>query len=153
MAKTLKREESLWKIIIVMLYNSHSQCRNLCNWNISRGIRSKTQKWCVLNQYVYFPISILIKQEFDIFDKCWGFFWSANSNNSMKLYIQFFTTQSQLLTPLEKNLLKTLWEKEKTLVTSIFSFSQNVFYHFQNKFQFSSCNYSIVCKFFEFGMV
>ena len=36
--------------------------------------------------------------------------------------------------PRRKSLLKTLWKKEKILVTSIFSFSQNVFYPSQNKF-------------------
>ena len=40
-----------------------------------------------------------------------------------------FTTQSRFLTTLGKKcLLKTLWEKEKMLVTSIFSFSHNIFY-------------------------
>ena len=39
--------------------------------------------------------------------------------------------------PGEKTLLKTLRVKEKMLVTSIFSFSHNVFYPSQNKFQFS----------------
>ena len=38
---------------------------------------------------------------------------------------------------LEKEaLMKTLWEKEKILVTSIFSFSHNVFYPSQHKYQF-----------------
>ena len=37
------------------------------------------------------------------------------------------TTQSLLLTT-QRNLSKTLWEKEKMLVTSIFSFSLNVLY-------------------------
>ena len=34
----------------------------------------------------------------------------------------------------ETSLLKTLWEKEKLLVTSNFSFSHNVFYHFWRTF-------------------
>ena len=38
-----------------------------------------------------------------------------------------FTTRSRLLTLMRKSLLKTLWKKEKMLVTSIFSFSHNVF--------------------------
>ena len=38
-----------------------------------------------------------------------------------------FPTQYRLLTTGESILLKTLWEKEKMLVTSIFSFSHNVF--------------------------
>ena len=37
-----------------------------------------------------------------------------------------------------RRLLKTFWEKEKMLVTSIFSFFQNVFYSSKSKFQFLS---------------
>ena len=50
-------------------------------------------------------------------------------------------------------LLKTLWEKEKMMVTSIFSFSHNVFYPSQNKLQFLSHIYFIVCKNFQLGPV
>ena len=35
-----------------------------------------------------------------------------------------------------QSLLKILWEKEKMLVTSIFSFSHNIFYPFQKEFVF-----------------
>ena len=45
---------------------------------------------------------------------------------------------------------KTLWEKEKMLVTSIFSISQNVFYPFKNKCQFLSQIYFVVCMCFQF---
>ena len=38
--------------------------------------------------------------------------------------------------PCTRSLLKTLWEKEKMLVTSIFFFCHNVFYPSQNKFCF-----------------
>ena len=38
-------------------------------------------------------------------------------------------------------------------VTSIFSFSQNVFYPFQNKFQHLSHIYFVVCKCFQFDRV
>ena len=51
----------------------------------------------------------------------------------------------------KRKLLKTLWEKEKMLVTSIFSFSHKVFYSSQHKFQFLSQIYFVVCKCFEFG--
>ena len=47
--------------------------------------------------------------------------------------------------------LKTLWEKEKLLVTSNFSFSHSVFYPFQN---FSAVFIKleiVVCKLFQFG--
>ena len=39
------------------------------------------------------------------------------------------------------------------LVTSIFSFSHNVFYHFQNKLQFLGYIYFVVCICFESGPV
>ena len=37
------------------------------------------------------------------------------------------------------------------LVTSIISFSHNVFYPLHNKFQFFHHNYFVVCKCFQFG--
>ena len=62
-----------------------------------------------------------------------------------------FTTQSWLLTTLyqkpsekkkkKKKKKKKMWEKEKMLVTSIFSFSHNVFKSPQNKFQNFSHNF------------
>ena len=45
------------------------------------------------------------------------------SDNGLRLY---HTAQS-FNDPDRKTLLKTFWEKEKMVVTSIFSFSQNVF--------------------------
>ena len=45
-----------------------------------------------------------------------------------------FTTQSRLLMPPPRDvLLKTWWKKEKMLVTSIFSFSHNIFFPFIKK--------------------
>ena len=55
--------------------------------------------------------------------------------------------------PLKRSLLKTIWEKEKMLVTSIFSFSHNVFFQFQKEFLFLSHIYFVVCKCFQFGPV
>ena len=46
--------------------------------------------------------------------------------------------------PEEKSLLKTLWEKEKMLVTSIFSFPHNVFYHIKEKLHHLSHNEIVV---------
>ena len=63
-----------------------------------------------------------------------------------------FTTQSWLLTTLKKSLLETLWEKEKILVTSIFSFSHNVFYPSQNKFHCFIHIYYVICKWFNCGV-
>ena len=46
-----------------------------------------------------------------------------------------------------------MWEKQKMLVTSIFSFSHNVFYLTLDKFQFFSHIYFVVSKFFQFRLV
>ena len=61
-----------------------------------------------------------------------------------------FTTQSR---PRERILLKTLWEKEKMLVTSNYSFSYNVFLPIKDKNDHLSFIYSVVCKCFQFGQV
>ena len=55
--------------------------------------------------------------------------------------------------PEKRNLLKRLWEKEKMLVTSIFSFSNHVFYQSQKEFLFLSYIYFVVCKCFEPGPI
>ena len=44
-------------------------------------------------------------------------------------------------------------EKEKMLVTSIFSFSRKVFYPSQKKIQFLRYIYFVICKCFQFGPV
>ena len=49
----------------------------------------------------------------------------------------------------KKNPFKRLWKREKILVTSIFSFSHNVFYPSQNKFQLFSRIYFVVCNNFN----
>ena len=49
--------------------------------------------------------------------------------------------------------LKTLWEKEKMLVTSIFSFSHNDFNPVKDKKYHLSYFYFVVCKCFQFRQV
>ena len=51
------------------------------------------------------------------------------------------------------SVLKTLWEKEKLLVTSNFSFSNIVFYPFGELSVFFIKLEIVVCKLFEFGRV
>ena len=51
------------------------------------------------------------------------------------------------------NLLKTLWEKEKLLVTSNFSFSHSVFYLLKELFAVFVKFEIVVCKCFQFGRV
>ena len=47
---------------------------------------------------------------------------------------------------------KTLLEKEKMLVTCIFSFTHNVFYSVKKEFLFFSHVQVVVCKCFRFGL-
>ena len=49
------------------------------------------------------------------------------------------------------DLLKTLWEKEKLLVTSNFSFSHSVFYPFGEPSAIFNKYEIVVCKLFQFG--
>ena len=51
------------------------------------------------------------------------------------------------------SLLKTLWEKEKLLVTSIFSFSHSVFNPFGELSAIFVKLTIVVCKLFQFGRV
>ena len=51
----------------------------------------------------------------------------------VQFFLNSFPHNPEILQPDKRKLLKTLWGKEKMLVTSIFSFSRNVFYSFHNK--------------------
>ena len=65
----------------------------------------------------------------------------------------FCQTILTLNDPEEEDFRKTLWEKEKMLVTSIFSFSHNVFYPIRYRNHCFSNLKFVVCKCFEFGPV
>ena len=65
------------------------------------------------------------------------------SNRLFSSVCQNFSTQSQLFKT-HRGLLKTLWDKEKLLVTIIFSFPHKVFYSSQNKTKFFSPIYLVV---------
>ena len=66
-------------------------------------------------------------------------------------------THSNTVTPFDapgkQSLLKTLWEKEKLLVTSNFSFSQSVFYPSKELSAIFIKFEIVVCKRFQFGQV
>ena len=57
--------------------------------------------------------------------------------------------------PRDKKLFKTLWLKEKMLVTSIFSFSHNIFHPSQTKIEVLIHIYFVVtvCKVFHFELI
>ena len=62
-------------------------------------------------------------------------------------------THSYTMTPFEASLLKTLWEKEKLLITSNFFFTRNVFYPFRELSAIFIKFKIVVCKLFQFGPV
>ena len=73
----------------------------------------------------------------------------AFSNHSMNP----FPNKPWFLRVCSTSLLKTLWEKEKLLVTSNFSFSHSVFYLFEELSAIFIEFEIVVCKLFQFGRV
>ena len=73
----------------------------------------------------------------------------------MTLSISFnpFPNKPWFLHVCSTSLLKTLWEKEKFLVTSNFSFSYSVFYLFGELSDICIKLEIVVCKLFQFGRV
>ena len=66
-------------------------------------------------------------------------------------YFNPFPNKPWFLRVYSTSLLKTLWEKEKLLVTSNFSFSHSVFYPFGELSAFFIELKIVVCKLFQFG--
>ena len=64
-----------------------------------------------------------------------------------------FPNNRCFLRPWDGRLLKTLWEKEKMMVTSIFSFSHNAFYPIKDKSYSLHHIYFAVCTCFQIGQV
>ena len=82
-------------------------------------------------------------------------FTTAKKSQEGEVYKKGVLTFSQTIPVFHvygRSLLKTLWQKEKWLVTSHFSFSHSVFYQFE---ELSSIfiKFEIVCKLFLFGRV
>ena len=69
------------------------------------------------------------------------------------LYLNPFPNKPLFLRVGSTNLLKTLWEKEKLLVTSNFSFFHSVFYPFQELSTIFIKFEILVCKLFKIGRV
>ena len=69
------------------------------------------------------------------------------------LKINPFPNKPWFLCVCSASLFKTLWEKEKLLVTSNFSFSQSVFNPFEELSSIFIKFEIVVCKLFQFGRV
>ena len=72
-------------------------------------------------------------------------------NNIFQDLFNSFSNKPRFLRVCSTSLLKTLWEKEKLLVTNIFSFSHSVFYLFRELSTILIKLKVIECKLFQFG--
>ena len=75
------------------------------------------------------------------------------SNHYQTLKFNPFPNKPWFLSVCNTSLLKTLWEKEKLLVTSNFSFSHSVFYPLGELCAIFIKFEIVVCKYFQFGRV
>ena len=71
----------------------------------------------------------------------------------LKLTINPFPNKPWFLRVCSTSLLKTLWEKEKLLVNSNFSFFHSIFYPFGKPSAIFIKIEIVVCKLFQFGRV
>ena len=72
---------------------------------------------------------------------------------NLVLCINPFPNKPWFLLVCSTSVLQTLWEKEKLLVTSNFSFSRSVYYHFGELSAIFIKPKIVVCKLFQFGRV
>ena len=72
-------------------------------------------------------------------------------NNITEIMFNPFPNKPWLLCVCRTSLSKTLWEKEKLLITSNFSFSHSVFYPIEELFTIFIEFKIVVCKLFQFG--
>ena len=77
----------------------------------------------------------------------------CSNNNSFKWCLNPFPNKPWFLRVCSTSLLKTLWQKEKLLVTSNFSYSRSVFHQFQEFSAILIESEINVCKLFQFGTV
>ena len=86
--------------------------------------------------------------------RCIIIFWKRNAIKIV-YYLNFnpFPNKPWFLRICNSSLLKTLWEKEKLLVMSNFSFCHSVFYHFGKPSAIFIKSEIVVCKPFQFGRV
>ena len=81
------------------------------------------------------------------------FFWQILGNNFWTANFNPFPNEPRFLCVCHTSLLKTLWEKEKLLITSNFSFFHSVFYLYGEFSAFFIKPEIAVRKLFQFGRV
>ena len=94
-------------------------------------------------------------EQFLLFPQCFqkACFPGASKGVIVWEWVNPFPNKPWFLRVCSTSLLKTLWEKEKLLVTSSFSFSYRVFYLFRELSVIFSKIKIVVCKLFQFVRV
>ena len=82
-----------------------------------------------------------------------GFFFRLVKGEGCVVKSYPFPNKPWFLRVCSRSVLKTLWEEEKLLVTSNFSFSHSVFYPFGELCAIFVKLKIVVCKLFQFGIV
>ena len=92
-------------------------------------------------------------QVFSFFPTIFSIFTGLLKATNVWKKVNPFPNKPWVLCVCNRRVLKTLWEKEKLLVTSNFSFSHNVFYRFGKLSGILIKLYIVICKLFQFGRV
>ena len=93
---------------------------------------------------------VLVKEVQESMDRCSG---RHDTTEILLKWRQPFPKQTLFLDVCSTSLLKTLWEKEKLLVTSNFSFSHSVFYQFGELSAIFIKLVIVICELFQFRRV
>ena len=110
-------------------------------------------------KYFILMIESLVRK-FSPFAKCFAYTGTCTYQSQyllmcfhLKGLLNPFPNKPWFLRVCSMSLLKTLWEKEKLLVTSNFSFSHSVFYTFWELSAIFIKLKIVVCKLYQFGRV
>ena len=131
-----KRIEKFWKTEKLLIMSKFSSSLCVFKKPVLQTRKNQDLFWKGLNigDYITLNINSLVQTESICRQQFNGF-------PSKPLFVCVYST----------NLLKTLWEKEKLLVMSNFSFSHCVFYPFGKVSAIFIKFKIIVCKLFQFG--
>ena len=121
-----EKEKTLFAGIFFITYNVFNTLRKHCG----------KRKNCSLQSISLFPHTVFKRLVLQTCKKP-GTVWER---------VNPFPHNDTFRRPWETSLLKTLWEREKLLVTSNFSFSHNVFYPFGSLAAIFSKFEFVVCK-------
>ena len=171
--------KSLWEKKKMLVTSIFSFYHNIYIYLGNNSIMWKTSELSTINSFNSINLKIwpMVNSRFCTTQvKCWKALWEICLNVAEKIEFIFDRVENtevkkengvllfpQLFNPFpyndtywrhwEKSLLKTLWEKEKLLVTSSFSFSHSVFYPFGWLSAIFIQLEIVVCKLFQFGRV